>query len=431
MEYLEIEKVIGREIIDSRGNPTVEAEVYLADGTIGRGAAPSGASTGEFEALELRDQDKARFGGKGVSKAVENINTVINDALTGMDASDIYAVDAAMIRADGTNDNSNLGANAILAVSIACARAAAISLDIPLYRFLGGVNGNRLPVPMMNILNGGAHAANTVDVQEFMIMPAGAPSFKEGLRWCTEVFHALAALLKEKGLATSVGDEGGFAPDLGSDEEAIEYILEAVKKAGYEPGKDFVLAMDAASSEWKGSQKGEYVLPKCGKKFTSSELVEHWKNLIEKYPIYSIEDGLDEEDWEGWQIMTKELGGKVQLVGDDLFVTNTERLEKGISLGCGNSILIKLNQIGSVSETLEAIKMAHKAGYTAISSHRSGETEDTTIADLAVALNTCQIKTGAPSRSERVAKYNQLLRIEEELGDAAVYPGFKAFNIKR
>jgi len=431
MEYLEIEKVIGREIIDSRGNPTVEAEVYLADGTIGRGAAPSGASTGEFEALELRDQDKARFGGKGVSKAVENINTVINDALTGMDASDIYAVDAAMIRSDGTKDKSKLGANAILAVSIACARAAAISLDIPLYRFLGGVNGNRLPVPMMNILNGGAHAANTVDVQEFMIMPAGAPSFKEGLRWCTEVFHALAALLKEKGLATSVGDEGGFAPDLGSDEEAIEYILEAVKKAGYEPGKDFVLAMDAASSEWKGSQKGEYVLPKCGKKFTSSELVEHWKNLIEKYPIYSIEDGLDEEDWEGWQIMTKELGGKVQLVGDDLFVTNTERLEKGISLGCGNSILIKLNQIGSVSETLEAIKMAHKAGYTAISSHRSGETEDTTIADLAVALNTCQIKTGAPSRSERVAKYNQLLRIEEELGDAAVYPGFKAFNIKR
>ena len=348
-----------------------------------------------------------------------------------MDASDIYAVDAAMIRADGTKDKSKLGANAILAVSIACARAAAISLDIPLYRFLGGVNGNRLPVPMMNILNGGAHAANTVDVQEFMIMPAGAPSFKEGLRWCTEGFHALAALLKEKGLATSVGDEGGFAPDLGSDEEAIEYILEAVKKAGYEPGKDFVLAMDAASSEWKGSQKGEYVLPKCGKKFTSSELVEHWKNLIEKYPIYSIEDGLDEEDWEGWQIMTKELGGKVQLVGDDLFVTNTERLEKGISLGCGNSILIKLNQIGSVSETLEAIKMAHKAGYTAISSHRSGETEDTTIADLAVALNTCQIKTGAPSRSERVAKYNQLLRIEEELGDAAVYPGFKAFNIKR
>ena len=431
MSYLEIEKVIGREIIDSRGNPTVEAEVWLADGTIGRGAAPSGASTGEFEALELRDGDKSRFGGKGVSKAVENINTTINEALVGLDASDIYAVDAAMLQADGTKDKSNLGANAILAVSIAAARAAALSLDIPLYRFLGGVSGNKLPVPMMNILNGGAHAANTVDVQEFMIMPAGAPSFKEGLRWCTEVFHALQALLKSKGLATSVGDEGGFAPDLTSDEEAIRYILEAIEKAGYVPGKDFVLAMDAASSEWKGSKKGEYRLPKCGKVFTSEELVEHWKQLIEKYPIYSIEDGLDEEDWEGWQYMTKELGGKVQLVGDDLFVTNTERLAKGISLGCGNSILIKLNQIGSVSETLEAIKMAHKAGYTAIASHRSGETEDTTIADLAVALNTCQIKTGAPSRSERVAKYNQLLRIEEELGRAAQYPGFGAFNIKK
>ena len=366
MSYLEIEKVIGREIIDSRGNPTVEAEVWLADGTIGRGAAPSGASTGEFEALELRDGDKSRFGGKGVSKAVENINTTINEVLVGLDASDIYAVDAAMLKADGTKDKSNLGANAILAVSIAAARAAAISLDIPLYRFLGGVSGNKLPVPMMNILNGGAHAANTVDVQEFMIMPAGAPSFKEGLCWCTEVFHALQALLKSKGLATSVGDEGGFAPDLASDEEAIQYILEAIEKAGYVPGKDFVLAMDAASSEWKGSKKGEYKLPKCGKVFTSEELVEHWKQLVEKYPIYSIEDGLDEEDWEGWQHMTKELGGKVQLVGDDLFVTNTERLSKGISLGCGNSILIKLNQIGSVSETLEAIKMAHKAGYTAI-----------------------------------------------------------------
>ena len=430
MDYLQIEKVIGREIIDSRGNPTVEAEIWLADGTVARGAAPSGASTGEFEALELRDGDKARFGGKGVSKAAANINTKIRDAITGMNASDMYAIDKAMIRADGTKDKSNLGANAILAVSIACARAAAKALDIPLYRFLGGVSGNRMPVPMMNILNGGAHAANTVDVQEFMIMPAGAPSFKEGLRWCTEVFHALAALLKEKGLATSVGDEGGFAPDLASDEEAIQYILEAVKKAGYEPGRDFVLAMDAASSEWKGGKKGEYVLPKCGKHFTSAELVNHWKELCEKYPIYSIEDGLDEDDWEGWQLMTKELGGKIQLVGDDLFVTNTERLAKGISLGCGNSILIKLNQIGSVSETLEAIKMAHKAGYTAIASHRSGETEDTTIADLAVALNTCQIKTGAPSRSERVAKYNQLLRIEEELGDAAVYPGFGAFNRK-
>ena len=431
MSYLEIEKVIGREIIDSRGNPTVEAEVWLADGTVGRGAAPSGASTGEFEALELRDGDKSRFGGKGVSKAVENINTVINAALVGLDAADTYAVDAAMLQADGTKDKSNLGANSILAVSIAAARAAAASLELPLYRFLGGVSGNKLPVPMMNILNGGAHAANTVDVQEFMIMPAGAPTFREGLRWCTEVFHALQALLKDKGLATAVGDEGGFAPDLASDEEAIQYILAAIEKAGYQPGRDFVLAMDAASSEWKGSKKGEYRLPKCGKVFTSEELVAHWKQLVEKYPIYSIEDGLDEEDWEGWQQMTKELGGKVQLVGDDLFVTNTERLAKGIGLGCGNSILIKLNQIGSVSETLEAIKMAHKAGYTAIASHRSGETEDTTIADLAVALNTCQIKTGAPSRSERVAKYNQLLRIEEDLGAAAQYPGFGAFNSKK
>ncbi len=429
MDYLQIEKVIGREILDSRGNPTVEAEVYLIDGTVGRGTAPSGASTGEFEALELRDGDKDRYLGKGVQKAVENINTVINDALIDMDASDIYAIDKAMIDADGTKDKSKLGANAILAVSIACCRAAATALDIPLYRFLGGVSGNRLPVPMMNILNGGAHAANTVDVQEFMIMPVGAVSFKEALRWCAEVFHALAKLLKSKGLATSVGDEGGFAPDLASDEEAIQYILDAVKQAGYEPGKDFMIAMDAASSEWKGEKKGEYVLPKAGTKYTSAELIEHWKGLVEKYPIISIEDALDEEDWEGWQLLTKELGDKVQLVGDDLFVTNTERLAKGISLGCGNSVLIKLNQIGSVSETLEAIKMAHKAGYTAVTSHRSGETEDTTIADLAVALNTCQIKTGAPSRSERVAKYNQLLRIEEELGSAAVYPGRKAFNV--
>ncbi len=431
MNYLEIEKVIGREIIDSRGNPTVEAEVFLADGTIGRGCAPSGASTGVFEALELRDGDKGRFEGKGVTKAVENVNTIIHDKLIGMNASDIYAIDTAMIEADGTKDKSKLGANAILAVSIACAKAASISLDIPLYRFLGGVNGNRLPVPMMNILNGGAHAANTVDVQEFMIMPTGAESFREGLRWCTEVFHALGALLKGKGLATGVGDEGGYAPDLGSDEEAIELILDAIKKAGYEPGKDFVLAMDAASSEWKTDKTGEYLLPKTQKRFTSAELVNHWKKLCDQYPIYSIEDGLDEEDWEGWKLMTKELGDKVQLVGDDLFVTNTTRLQKGIAGGCGNSILIKLNQIGSVSETLEAIKMAHNAGYTAISSHRSGETEDTTIADLAVALNTCQIKTGAPSRSERVAKYNQLLRIEEELRGSAVYPGFAAFHVSR
>lgn len=431
MSYLEIEKVIGREILDSRGNPTVEAEVTLADGTVGRGTAPSGASTGEFEALELRDGDAGRYLGKGVLKAVNNINTVINDAVVGIDASDIYAVDKAMIDADGTKDKSNLGANAILAVSIAAARAAATALELPLYRLLGGLSGNRLPVPMMNILNGGAHAANTVDVQEFMIMPVGAPSFKEALRMCAEVFHKLAALLKSKGLATSVGDEGGFAPNLASDEEAIQYILAAVEAAGYKPGEDFMIAMDAASSEWKGSKKGEYILPKAGTKYTSEELIEHWKQLVEKYPIVSIEDALDEEDWEGWQKLTAELGNKVQLVGDDLFVTNTERLAKGIELGCGNSILIKLNQIGSVSETLEAIKMAHKAGYTAISSHRSGETEDTTIADLAVALNTCQIKTGAPSRSERVAKYNQLLRIEEELGDSAVYPGIKAFNIKK
>ena len=428
MKHLEIEKVIGREIVDSRGNPTVEAEVYLSDGSIGRGAAPSGASTDEFEALELRDGDKSRFGGKGVQKAVQNVNTVIAEVLRGMDPADVYAVDKAMIEADGTKDKSKLGANGILAVSIANARAAANAYGLPLYRFLGGVSGNRLPVPMMNILNGGAHAANTIDVQEFMIMPVGAESFCEGLRWCTEVFHALAALLKERGLATSVGDEGGFAPDLGSDEEAIQCILEAVERAGYKPGESFVLAMDAASSEWKSGRKGEYLLPKSGKHFASEELIAHWKQLCGKYPIASIEDGLDEEDWEGWQKMTAELGGQVQLVGDDLFVTNTERLEKGIRLGCGNSILIKLNQIGSVSETLEAIKMAHKAGYTAIVSHRSGETEDTTIADLAVALNTCQIKTGAPSRSERVAKYNQLLRIEEELGTGAQYPGKAAFN---
>ena len=430
MTYLEIEKVVGREILDSRGNPTVEAEVHLIDGTVGRGTAPSGASTGEFEALELRDGDKERYLGKGVTKAAANINTTINDVLTGMDASDIYAVDAAMIKADGTKGKTKLGANAILAVSIACCRAAGTALEIPLYRFLGGISGNKLPVPMMNIVNGGCHALSSgLDVQEFMIMPVGAPSFKECLRWCAEVFHALAAILKERGLATSVGDEGGFAPALKSDEEAIETILEAVK-AGYEPGKDFRIAMDAASSEWKTGTVGEYKLPKAGTVYTSEQLIEHWKSLVEKYPIISIEDALDEEDWEGWQKLTKELGDKVQLVGDDLFVTNTERLSKGIKLGCGNSILIKLNQIGSVSETLEAIKMAHKAGYTAISSHRSGETADTTIADLAVALNTCQIKTGAPSRSERVAKYNQLLRIEEELGESAVYPGMDAFNVK-
>lgn len=431
-DYLQIEKVYGREIIDSRGNPTVEAEVTLADGTIGRGASPSGASTGEFEALELRDGDKAMFGGKGVSKAVANINEKIAPALVGVDASDTYEVDRIMISLDGTKDKSNLGANAILAVSIAAANAAAKSLDIPLYRFYGGVNANTLPVPMMNILNGGAHATNSVDTQEFMIMPAGARNFREGLRWSTEVFHALQKLLKEEGQTTAVGDEGGFAPNLASDEDTIEHILQAIRNAGYEPGKDFVLAMDAAASEWKSEKgKGYYHQPKSGKDFTTDELIAHWKSLIEKYPIYSIEDGLDEEDWEGWQKMTDELGDKVQLVGDDLFVTNTERLKKGIELGAGNAILIKLNQIGSVSETLDAIKMAQNAGMRAIVSHRSGETEDTTIADLAVALNAGEIKTGAPSRSERVAKYNQLLRIEEELGNAAVYPGKNAFNFNK
>ena len=431
--YLEIEKVYGREILDSRGNPTVEAEVTLIDGTVGRGTAPSGASTGEFEALELRDGDKSRYLGKGTTKAVDNINTKIADVLVGMDASDIYAVDAAMFTLDGTKDKSNLGANAILAVSIATARAASIALDIPLYKFLGGIQGTTLPVPMMNILNGGAHADSAVDTQEFMIMPVGAPSFKEALRWCAEVFHALRGLIKDMGDVTAVGDEGGFAPNkLTSDEEAIEKILEAIRVAGYEPGKDFMIAMDAASSEWKSEKGiGYYKQPKSGKEYTSDELIAHWESLVDKYPIISIEDGLDEEDWEGWKKMTAKIGHKVQLVGDDLFVTNTERLSKGIELGAANSILIKLNQIGSVSETLEAIKMAHKAGYTAISSHRSGETADTTIADLAVALNTCQIKTGAPSRSERVAKYNQLLRIEEELGAAASYPGMKAFNVKK
>ncbi|MBQ3559715.1 MAG: phosphopyruvate hydratase [Agathobacter sp.] len=430
MPNLKIKCVRGREILDSRGNPTVEAEVVLECGVIGRGAAPSGASTGEFEALELRDGDANRYRGKGVRKAVDNINTLIAKEIMGMDASDIYGIDQAMIQLDGTKDKSRLGANAILAVSIAATKAAAEGYGVPLYRFIGGVTGNRLPVPMMNILNGGAHAANSIDVQEFMIMPVGASSFKEGLQWCAEVFHALAGILKVKGLATSVGDEGGFAPDLANEEEAIEYILLAIRQAGYEPKKDFMIAIDAAASEWKGKEKGEYILPKSGMKYTSDSLIEHWKCLVHKYPIISIEDGLDEDDWGGWKKLTRELGHQIQLVGDDLFVTNTERLSKGIKCECGNSILIKLNQIGSVSETLEAIKMAHNAGYTAIASHRSGETEDTTIADLAVALNTCQIKTGAPSRSERVAKYNQLLRIEEALGNGAIYPQMEAFHVR-
>lgn len=430
MPDLRIKCVRGREILDSRGNPTVEAEVILECGAVGRGAAPSGASTGEFEALELRDGDNRRYCGKGVQKAVKNINTLIAKEIHGMNASDIYAVDHAMIQLDGTKDKSRMGANALLAVSIATVKAATEGMQIPLYRFLGGVTGHRLPVPMMNILNGGAHAANSIDVQEFMIMPVGAESFAEGLRWCAEVFHALATILKSKGLTTSVGDEGGFAPNLASEEEAIEYILQAIKQAGYEAKRDFMIAIDAAASEWKCANKGEYILPKSQKKYTSDELIEHWKCLVHKYPIISIEDALDEEDWGGWKKLTRELGNQIQLVGDDLFVTNTERLEKGIRCECGNSILIKLNQIGTVSETLEAIQMAHRAGYTAIASHRSGETEDTTIADLAVALNTGQIKTGAPSRSERVAKYNQLIRIEEELGENAIYPQMEAFHVK-
>ncbi|MGI6556209.1 MAG: phosphopyruvate hydratase [Pseudoramibacter sp.] len=432
MTRLSIENITGRTIIDSRGNPTVEAEVRLADGTVGRGASPSGASTGEFEALELRDQDPSKFGGKGVSKAVANVNDKIAPALAGMDASDQAGIDKAMLDLDGTPDKSALGANAILAVSIAAAQAAAQAEGVPLYRYLGGANGTVLPVPMMNILNGGAHASNSVDTQEFMIMPVGAPSFGEGLRMSTEVFHALQQLLKSEGQTTAVGDEGGFAPNLASDEDAIQHILQAVENAGYTPGEDFVLAMDAASSEWKSDKgQGFYHQPKSGKDFTSDELIAHWEDLIGKYPIVSIEDGLDEEDWAGWQRMTAALGHKVQLVGDDLFVTNTERLAKGIDLGAGNAILIKLNQIGTVSETLEAIRMAGRAGYRAVISHRSGETEDTTIADLAVAVNAGQIKTGAPSRTERVAKYNQLLRIEENLGAGAMYLGKGAFGFRK
>lgn len=425
----QIKDVKGREILDSRANPTVEAEILLENGVTARAAVPSGASTGQFEALELRDKDPARFGGKGVQKAVANINTVIRDRLIGMDVSDVAAIDAVMLELDGTKDKSNLGANAILAVSLAAAQAAAKAQGVPLYRFLGGAASDTLPVPMMNILNGGAHAANNVDVQEFMIMPVGAPSFREGLRMCTEVFHALAAILKKEGLSTAVGDEGGYAPNLKSDEEAVQYLLRAIEAAGYKPYDDFMLAIDAASSEWK-SEKGTYLLPKSQKHYTTDELIAFWENLVSKYPIGSIEDGLDEEDWEGWKKLTARLGDKVQLVGDDLFVTNTERLQKGIENGCGNSILIKLNQIGSLTETLNAIKMAHSAGYTAVVSHRSGETEDTTIADLAVAMNAGQIKTGAPSRSERVAKYNQLLRIEEDLGKSARYPGKACYDCK-
>ncbi|MDO4945805.1 MAG: phosphopyruvate hydratase [Ruminococcus sp.] len=410
-----IEKIIGREILDSRGNPTVEAEVHLCDGTVGLGRSPSGASTGIFEACELRDGDKSRYMGKGVTKAVDNINEKLSPLLKGMCPADTYLVDGAMIALDGSKDKSNFGANAILAVSLACADAAAKCLGMPLYRFIGGVSGGTMPVPMMNILNGGAHSTNNVDIQEFMIMPVGASDFRQGLQWCTEVFHTLAKILKSRGLATAVGDEGGFAPNLDSDEEAIELIVEAVTQAKFVPGQDFVLALDAAASEWKNGETGSYKLPKSGKVYTSEELITRWDLLCSKYPIKSIEDPLDEEDWAGWRTITKRLGEKVQLVGDDLFVTNTERLGRGIKENAANAILIKLNQIGTLSETIEAVKTAKKHGYRAVISHRSGETEDTFIADLAVALNAGQIKTGAPSRSERTAKYNRLLRIEEDI----------------
>ncbi|MDE5562123.1 MAG: phosphopyruvate hydratase [Clostridiales bacterium] len=425
-----IKKVVGRTILDSRGNPTVEAEVILECGAIGVAASPSGASTGEFEAIELRDGDKNKYGGKGVTKAVGNINEIINEVLTGADGSDIYTVDRLMLAADGTDNKSTLGANAILAVSLATAKAAANAYGLPLYRYLGGCMANALPVPMMNILNGGAHASNTVDVQEFMIMPIGAPSFSEGLRWCTEVYHTLKELLKSRNLSTAVGDEGGFAPNLDSDEDAVKVIVDAVRKAGFKDGSDFVIALDAAASEWKGEKTGVYRMPKSNVTLKSDQLIDHWRMLTEKYPIYSLEDGLDEEDWNGWQKLTVALGSSVQLVGDDLFVTNVKRLQKGIEQKCGNSILIKPNQIGTLSETLSAIELAHRNGFTCIISHRSGETEDNTIADLAVAVNSGQIKTGAPCRSERVAKYNRLLRIEQQLS-VAEYRGAKAFKIKR
>ncbi|MBO5137829.1 MAG: phosphopyruvate hydratase [Spirochaetaceae bacterium] len=429
MKKQHIEKVVARQIIDSRGNPTVEAEVTLADGTRARASVPSGASTGRYEALELRDGEKNRFGGKGVSLAVSNVNNIIDRALHGTDATCIYTVDAIMKETDGTQDKSNLGANSILSVSMATCRAAAKSLGLSLFQFLGGVNANKMPVPMMNILNGGVHASNNLDVQEFMIMPVGFQCFTEGLRACTEVYHELKAILNKQGLATAVGDEGGFAPNLESDEVAIQFILEAINKAGYQAGEDFVLALDAAASEWKGKKIGEYVLPKTGKHYNSQELIAHWTKICATYPIQSIEDALDEEDWDGWQQLTSELGDTTQLVGDDLFVTNTTRLKKGIETGCANSILIKLNQIGTVTEAMDAVNLANSAGYSSIVSHRSGETEDTFIADLAVALNSGQIKTGAPCRGERVAKYNRLLRIEEFLGEGARYPGITALNI--
>ena len=435
MKNTTIVKVHGRMIIDSRGNPTVEAEVTLADGTVGRSASPSGASTGTREALELRDNNKALYGGKGVDIAVSHVNNEIAKAVVGLDASDIYAVDAAMIKADGTENKSNFGANAILAVSLASAHAAAKSIGLPLYRFIGGASSNVLPVPMMNIMNGGAHADDNIDSQEFLIMPVGASTWSEALRWCTEVFHALQKILKKAGLSTGAGDEGGFAPntETGADEEVLTLIMKGIKEAGYVPGKDFMLAMDAAASEWAKGEKSEdgqviYTQPKSGKVYTSDQLIAHWEKLAEEFPLISLEDGMAEGDWAGWKKLNEKLGKKLQLIGDDLFVTNTKIIKEGIEKGVANSVLIKLNQIGTLSETIEAIKMAKNAGWTAVVSHRSGETEDTTIADLVVALNAGQIKTGAPNRTERVAKYNQLLRIEEELGENAVYPGRKAFR---
>ena len=420
--------VKGREILDSRGNPTVEAEVLLEDGSVGRASVPSGASTGIYEACELRDGDPGRYLGKGVSKAVLHVNTEIAQALAGHDAMDQANIDRLLIELDGTPNKSRLGANAILAVSLAVAKAAADSLGLSLYRYIGGSDARVLPVPMMNILNGGAHAANNVDIQEFMIMPVSAPSWAEALRRCAEVFHTLRSVLKDRGIpAPGVGDEGGYAPNLKKDEDALAVIVEAIERAGYVPGEDFMIAIDAASSEWFEEDSGMYHLPKSGKVLSRQQMVAMWKRLSKKYPIISLEDGMGETDWEGWELLTNAIGSKVQLVGDDLFVTNTERLSQGIRRGIGNAILIKVNQIGTLTETLEAIRMAHRAGYTAIVSHRSGETEDTTIADLSVAVNAGQIKTGAPSRSDRVAKYNQLLRIEEELGSSARYPGRSVF----
>lgn len=436
-KYIEITDVVGREILDSRGNPTVEVEVYGVEAEqnklfMGRAAVPSGASTGIFEACELRDEDKSRYLGKGVTKAVAAVNTEIAQCLIGQNVLDQPLIDKMLIELDGTPNKSRLGANAILGASLACAKCAAEALGMNLYQYVGGCNAKTLPVPMMNILNGGAHAANNVDIQEFMVMPVGASSFAEGLRWCAEVFHTLKKVLQGMGLATSVGDEGGFAPNLKKDEDALKVIVEAIEKAGFQPGKDFMIAMDAAVSEWyQQDEGGYYLLPKANKKMTRQQMVKMWKGFVEKYPIISLEDGMGEEDWEGWKMLTNALGDKIQLVGDDLFVTNTERLSKGIKLGVANAILIKVNQIGTLTETLEAIQMANRAGYAAVVSHRSGETEDTTIADLSVALNAGQIKTGAPSRTDRVAKYNQLLRIEEELGDVAQYLGRDAFfNLK-